>query len=470
MNKKPKVLLLNLPENVDNPSHYYHLLSPYGLSLISSFLKQQGCDVTLLDAAGHHMKRDEIIEYVKQLNPAILGMTLITNHVSQTIPFLRDVKKALPALTTVVGGPHPSAEYRSLLQRHAEVDIAVIGEGEHTLLEIIGNLERGESLENVKGVSYRDSGAIRVNPPREMITDLDSMPFADWESLPIDQYWYSWSVKKNYAGLSVSRGCPYACTFCAYYATLGRKFRMRTPRSVIEEVKLLYDKFGVRNLYFTDSTLNVSNEWVREICEGLLALKRPLVWGCHVRADRLDRETIKLMKKAGCDRMFIGVESADNDVLRLMKKGETIEKIEEGIMKLHENGFYPDMGFILGMPGDTDASIMKTIDFAKRFKRNLVVFTLAAPFPGTELFKLAQDQGLKVEDWSKADLYSLAYVPEGLTREKIEHYYRLAIKTVYLRPSFIYHQLLRVRSWLDFKLKVRLAAQIFGIRLKTFKR
>lgn len=470
ISNKIKVLLLSLPENVYDVSHYYHLLSPYGLSLISSFLKQQGCNITLLDAAGHHMKREEIITYVKELNPKILGLTLITNHLPQTIPFLRDIKKVLPDVITVIGGPHPSVEYKSLMQNHKEVDIAVIGEGEYTMLEIINNLQHGESLENIKGVSYRVNGKIKINPFRELISNLDSLPFADWDSLPMDKYWYSWTVKKNYAGLSVSRGCPYSCTFCAYYTTLGKKFRKRSPQNIIEEVKLLYDKFNVRNIYFTDSTINVDNKWLNEICEGLLKLNRPLIWGCHVRADRLHKETIKLMKKSGCNRMFIGVESADNTVLKKMKKGETIEGIREGIMKLHEIGFYPDLGFILGMPGDTEESIMKTINFAKEFKKNLVVFTLAAPFPGTELYKIAREEGFKIDDWSKVDLYSIAYIPQGLTREKIEYYYNLAIKSIYLRFSFIINQLLRVRSWIDFRSKFRVAFRLFSTRLKTFKR
>lgn len=470
MRQKPKVLLLNLPEDMRNVRHYYHLLSPHGLSLISGFLKHRGCDVTLMDAAGHHMVQSEIMHAIRSLAPDILGLTLITNHLPQTIPFLDDIKRAFPNIITVVGGPHPSAEWENLIRNHRSIDIAVIGEGEEPMFEIIERIGSGDSYKDVSGICYRIGDEVKMNPPRAFIHDLDALPFADWESLPVNQYWYSWTVKKNYAGLSVSRGCPFSCTFCAYYSTLGKKFRKRSVPSVLDELKLLYDRFGVRNIYLTDSTINIDNRWLTELCEGMLKLNRPIIWGCHIRADMVNRETARLMKRSGCNRMFIGVESADNGVLKQMKKGETIERIKEGVEQLHSVGFYPDLGFILGMPGDTEASLMKTITFAKSFRKNLVVFTLATPFPGTELYEIAKSEGLDVKDWSKIDLYSLSYVPKGLTRERIEHYYRTAIRQTYLRPSFIAGQVMRLESLLDFKCKCKLAVQVFTERLITFKR
>lgn len=467
MNKK--ILLLTLPENLRNVREYYHLLQPYGLSVISSFLKSKGYDVTLLDAAAHHMTREQILAYIQKMNPGILGLTLITNHLPQTLPFLRDVKEALPNTITIVGGPHPTAEPESLLRHHNQIDLVVLGEGEYTLLDVINRLRAGQSLDDTPGLCLRVDGEIRINPKREPIVDLDAMPFADWDSLPMEQYWYSWTVKKNYAGISLSRGCPYSCTFCGYN-TLGRKFRLRSPENIIEELKILYDRHHVRNLYFTDATINFDNDWLKEVCEGMIRMERPMLWGCHIRADKVDVETTRLMKRAGCNRMFIGVESADNHVLKLMRKAETIEKIREGIEKIHQVGLYPDLGFIIGMPGDTEESIRKTIHFAQEFKKNLVVFTLATPFPGTSLYHEIQQHGKVIDDWSKLDLYSIAYIPKGMTKKHIEELYELAVKSTYLRPSFIIAQLMRIRSWHDLRLKIRLALQLFMKRLKTFKR
>lgn len=465
MDSRIKTLLLNLPININDVSDYNGVLQPVGLSVISSFLKQQGCNVTLYDAFAYHEKRDNIIAYIKELNPKIIGVTLMTNHLPQTLPFLKDVKLLFPDVVTVVGGAHPSAAYESLLQNNNEVDVAVIGEGEYTMLDLIKSVQNGESFDQVKGIAWRPNGKVKVNPFREYIQDLDSLPFSDWESLPMENYFDVWTIKKNYANMILSRGCPFRCTFCGAKNALGRKQRKRSPEHILGEIKLLYDKYNVRNLLFSDSTLNVDNQWVQEICEGLLKLNKSLVWGCNIRADRIDKETLKLMKKSGCVKLFIGVESADNRILKSMRKGENIEKIEEGIRLINEAGLIPDMGFILGMPGETEESMKRTIEFAKRHKKSVCAFTLASPFPGTELYEDAKKEGFMVEDWSKFDIYSIAYVPKGLTRKKLEYYYKLAAKSNYLRLSYFYRQMSQIKSWVNFKIYLRLAYRIFFNRL-----
>ncbi len=469
MKNKTKTLLLNLPININDISDYSGVLQPVGLSVISSFLKQQGCNVTLYDAFGYHKKRDNILAYIKELKPEIIGVTLMTNHLPQTIPFLKAVKSLLPDVITIVGGAHPSAAYESLLQNNKEVDVAVIGEGEYTMLELINSVQNQESYDQIKGIAWRSNGKIKVNPFREYIQDLDSLPFSDWDSLPMENYFDVWTIKKNYANMVLSRGCPFGCTFCGAKNALGAKQRKRSPGHILEEIKLLYNKHNVRNLLFSDSTLNVDNQWVQEICEGLLKFNKSLVWGCNIRADRLDKETLKLMKRSGCAKLFIGVESADNRILKNMRKGENIEKIEEGIKLINESGLIPDMGFILGMPGETEESMKRTIEFAKKHKKSFCAFTLASPFPGTEFYEHAKKEGFMVKDWSKFDIYSIAYVPKGLSRKKLEHYYQLAVKSNYLRFSYFYRQISQIKSWVNFKISLRLAYRIFFNRLLKLK-
>lgn len=387
MGNKTKVLLLNLPTNIEDISDYNGVIQPFGLAMISSYLKLKGCNVTLLDAQAYHMKREKILRYIQELNPKLIGLPLMTNHLSQTLPFLRDAKRLIPGIITVVGGPHPSAGYKDLLQNHNEVDIAVIGEGEYTLQEIIENIQQDTPLDRIKGVAYRYNDQIRVNPFRDFIQDLDSLPFADWESLPMKNYWDAWTIKKNYVNMILSRGCVFSCTFCGAKNALGNKWRKRSPGHILEEIRLLYDRHNVRNLLFSDSTFNIDNQWVNEICEGILRMDRPLLWGCNIRADTINRETIKLMRKSGCVKLFIGVESADNRMLKNMKKGNSIEKIIDGIRLLNEYGLTPDCGFIIGMPGETEESIKKTIEFAKSLKGSICTFSLAAPFPGQNFMK-----------------------------------------------------------------------------------
>jgi radical SAM superfamily enzyme YgiQ (UPF0313 family) len=468
MDDKIKTLLLRLPQNLNNVYDHAGILHPYSLSIISSFLKQHHRNVTLFDAAVNNLKRKAIVEYVKELNPNILGITIISQHLPHTIDFLKDIKRLLPGITVVAGGPHVTGDYENLMHKNKEIDIAVIGEGEYTMLEIIECIENGKSLDNVKGLSYMIDDEVRINQFREYITDLDSLPFADWESLPMEKYSDAITVKKNYGGIVASRGCPFKCTFCGAKTVLGKKVRRRSPENIIEEIKLLYDKYNVRQVLFHDSTLNIDNQWVNEICECILKMGRPIIWGCNLRTERLDKETLKLMKKSGCIRVFIGVESADNNILKRMKKGTTVEKVEKGIHMIEKAGIPTDYGFILGMPGETKESMKKSIAFAKKLK-GISTFALASPFPGTELHEVAKQEGFMVDDWSKHDIYTLAYVPKGLTRNQLEHYYKVAVIGTYLRLPFLISQIFQLKSWLNLKITLVAAYRIFFKRLFKFK-
>ncbi len=464
-----KVLLLNLPTDLNDVSNYSGVIQPFGLAVMSSFLKNHAVDVTLFDAQAHHLNRREILNYIKELNPGMVGLPLMTSNLPQTIPFLKDVKEMNPQIITVLGGAHPSAAYENLLKNNEEVDIAVIGEGEYTLLELLETIDRGGSLDRVKGIAYREEDQIKVNPFREFIHDLDSLPFGDWGSLPMDNYWDAWTIKKNYVNIILSRGCPFQCTFCGAQNAMGRVLRKRSPRHILEEVQLLHDKYNVRNLLISDSTFNIDNKWVVEICEGLLKMKDPPIWGCNIRADLIDKEMMQLMKRSGCVKLFIGIESADNGMLKNMKKGNTIENIQKGLKIIDECGLTADYGFILGLPGETEESMKRTIAFAKGIKKGICNFTLAAPFPGTEFYATAQKEGFKVENWEKFSMYRLAYVAQGLTKEKLEYYYQNAVRTVHLRPSFLWSELTDIKSWINFKISLRSAYRIFFKRLFTLK-
>jgi len=460
-----KTLLLRLPNDVYKFSGIMH---PYSLAIISAVLKRSRKNVILYDAAIYRLDQKRTIEYVLNLRPDILGVTVMTQHLPATTDFLKRIKGLLPDLIVVAGGPHITADHRNLLEKNKEIDICVIGEGEYTMLEIINSLENKMSLEAVQGISYRTAGQVRTSPSRDYIRDLDSLPFADWGSLPMEKYTDAITVKKNYGGIVASRGCPFSCTFCGAKTVLGSGARVRSAANVLDEIELLYDKYRVRQILFHDSTLNLNNQWVNEICEGILKMGKPLLWGCNLRTENLNIETLKLMKRSGCIKVFVGVESADNEVLKKMRKGTTIERIESGLRMIERAGLPTDYGFILGMPGETEESMEKSIAFAKRLK-GISTFSLASPFPGTELYEIARGEGYLVDDWSKRSLYTLAYLPNGLKRMQLEHYYQLAVKSTYLRPRFLLKQILQLRSFLSLKIALRSAYRIFCSRLIKFK-
>ncbi len=234
-----KTLLIKLPINPEDRNDFDQIMQPYGLATISSYLKSQGCEVTLFDAQAHQLLRREILEYIKKLKPDIIGFSAMTCNLAVIISFLPAIRQFLPEATFVLGGPHVTAEPVSTLKNYSDVDIVVIGEGEYTCLEIIRALENGNSLENIKGIAYREGDEVVIAERREPIMDLDALPYADWESLPMEKYFAQVSTRKNYVKFFASRGCPFQCTFCAAPLIMGKKLRKRSPENIVGELALL---------------------------------------------------------------------------------------------------------------------------------------------------------------------------------------------------------------------------------------
>lgn len=466
-----KILLLNPPVNIDDPSDYFLVKPPYGLAMISSVLKEEGWDVTLWDAQAFHKTRKEILSFIGESQPDIIGMGSFTFQLGVVISLADDIKRMLPGARIILGGPHVTAEPEMTLQCHQSIDMVVIGEGELVMLELLQKLARSEPLDGINGLAFRKGDRIIVNKKHQMAQDLDRLPMADWDSLPVGLYWDALSTKKAYAILFGSRGCPYSCTFCAAHVTNGRKIRKRSPGNIIAELKHLYEKYGIDEFTFNDSTFTFDREWVIEICREIINLGAPVKWRCTARADTLDEDLLRWMKKSGCIKLLMGIESADPEVLRLMRKGETIDQIINGLKLIRDSGISVDASFILGMPGDTRESIRKSISLAKeiqKYPQNTSALTLATPFPGTRLYKLSAEQGLTVEDWTKFDCFKITYVPQGMTKEELAGIYRRALLELYfLNFPYLLRRLFSINFY-QLRINARYALKIIlrGMKIK----
>ncbi|MBF0439232.1 MAG: cobalamin-dependent protein [Magnetococcales bacterium] len=461
-----KLLLINLPKNLDNRYDYDLVIQPLGLACIASFLQSKGFDTVLYDANAYHLVRSEILQYIDQIGPDMIGISVMTYQLPIVVSFLRDLKRRNSHLLVVLGGPHVSAEPQSTMECCMDVDYVVTGEGEYTMLELLTLLKQGGNLDAVKGIGYRHENNIIINPHREMIKDLNELPYADWSSLPMEKYWDVFTTRKNYARIFASRGCPYKCTFCDAPRIMGNKLRKRTPENIIGEITLLYDKYNVREFLFNDSTLNIDNKWLVSLCEEILKMGRPIIWRCNVRADRLQKDILHLMKRSGCVKVIMGIESADDAMLRSMQKGESLDDIRRGMQILKEVGMPSDHGFIIGMPGDTVESIHRSIHFAREIDASVVTFSLATPFPGTAFYEQAKQEGMVVNDWAKFDFFGIPYVPQGMTKEQLQECYRLAVKEFYLRPKYLWHRLLEMRSFTNLRINLWFAFRILQRRYR----
>lgn len=457
-----KMLLMSMPYNIDKKT-IGELSPPYGLACVSSFLKSKGCDVTLFDACAYGFDRRKMIEYAKDANPDLIGFTAITCNVNMIASLCHDIKQELPNIKIILGGPHPTVEPNSTLQNYLDVDIVVIGEGEYTCLDLIFALENSISLSTVKGIAYRDEdGTIVLNEIREPIQNLDELPFADWESLPIEKYFTLTTEKKNTIRTLASRGCPFNCTFCAVKTSIGKTVRQRSPENVVAELIHLYEMHGVRDVVFGDSTMNLDAEWLSKFCNLMIEMNKTkkIIWRCNVRANTTTEVLARLMKESGCRQVFMGVESGSEYMLRRMKKGETLNDIKNAVNVYNKVGLRIFCSFILGMPGETLQTIQETLDFANSINIFSGGFSLATPLPGTEFYEIAKKEGEVIRDITKYNAKEVSYVPRGMTKEQLLKEYKRINKQFFFKPTRLIKNLLGMTT--IFSLKVHL---LFSMRL-----
>ena len=369
-----------------------------------------------------------------------------------------ELKKKDNVIPIVLGGPHPTAMPSEILNEMA-ADVAVIGEGEETFLELIRTIESRQTLDSVNGIAYKENGVIRINPRRELIPDLDILPFPAKDLLPIEKYYLppTKRIKSERAtNMITSRGCPFTCTFCMAKTIWGRKTRLRGIRNVVDEIKENVELFKLNEFSFHDEFFTFKKERVIALCREILKQNLDISWVCQARAGSVDLDMLRIMKEAGCGKIAFGFESGNERMLKLMHKKETLQNAVESVKLCKKAGIDVEGAFILGYPGEDEQSIRDTIAFALRLNCETAAFFIAIPYPGTELYSEALAKGyLKKEvDWREfapvSDLESPMSIP-NFTPEELQRWKRKAYKAYYLRPTYIFRKLAGLRTAADIK-------------------
>lgn len=443
-------------------------VAPLGMAYITSYARSRGYEVELVDANALGWTYNDLEEKIRKYAPDVIGTTLLTPSAKEGFNLFKLAKNINPDIITVAGGPHATVVPEDVLKR-GPVDICVMGEGEETMYDILKSLEMGRDLGGVMGIAYRtNDGQVKVNGCRPWIDDLDTLPLPAWQDLPIDRYWEPLVSRKNFTRIFASRGCPYMCTFCSARNVQGRMIRRRSPANIVNEIRLLNTRYGVRDVCFNDSML-LSNEmnWLERICHVLIDSKLDIVWRANARADMINKnglDILKLMKRSGLKCISLGVESGDDAILKKMRKGEDVRQMKEAVKLLRKAGIKIDASFMIGMPGETKETIENTIKLAKELDPDTAGFSIATPFPGTEFFNTAHDEGfMRDMDWDKLHFYSdkPAYHPQGLTPEYVRRMYSKANKMFYLRGPFLLRQMYKALSPVEVMAKMNIAMKLF---------
>jgi radical SAM superfamily enzyme YgiQ (UPF0313 family) len=319
------------------------------------------------------------MQMLKNLKPDIVGFTAFTNEVIQAARFARLVKEWRPQIHTIIGGIHVSSIPEVTLREFPQFDYGVIGEGEETLLELVRGLEQGRGPHTINGVCGLLPDKDYVAAPTRRKIEADSLPTPAWDMFkPAKQYI-----------LHTQRGCPFKCPFCVN--PHGRNVRSSSAEKVLDEIEELVNKYGDLKLLFGDEIFSLKRKRTEDICRGIIdrGLKYKIAWWCVTHVRYIDLELAKLMKSAGCYLIGLGIESGDEERLKVINKGTTIDLIQGAVAAIKQAHLDFEAYFILGQPNETYKSAMDTINFAVKTNPTKPVFGIMIPYPGTLIWELA---------------------------------------------------------------------------------
>lgn len=401
-----KILLINPPIREWSKPNVF----PLGLGYIAAVLLQEGHEVEVMDINAYRFKREEVENKIADADFDVVGIGGIVTTYKYIKWLVKTLKIYHPDKKIIVGGSAGSSVPKIMLEKNP-VDVACIGEGEETIEELIRIMENGDDLSEVKGIWHKDKqGKVYQNEKRSPVKDLNKIPFPAWDLFPMDIYlknpvgapnrnkWLDGIADENALSMNLytSRGCPYQCIYC-YHDFMGQGYRQRTPEDVAQEIKILNQRYGVAYFHFIDDEFVMKKEFVYRFCKLVKDLSnkigQKITWGCTGRANLMTEHLIAAMADAGCVLIGYGIESGSQKMLDLIKKKVTIKQAKEAILLTKRYLGWADCSLMIGYPGETRETIQETVDFCKELDLAPEVIFFLTPYPGTELYSIALEQG-----------------------------------------------------------------------------
>jgi len=430
------VVLINPPLLKERYRHQPYL--PIGLAYLSAVLEADGHQVTVIDCPASNIDHSKLKDELERLNPDLVGITAMTPTIESALICAEKAKEARQESLVVLGGPHATFMDKELLSETSNIDIIVRGEGEQTLREIAHALEGKVRMHKIEGMTIKRGGEIYRTPDRQLIEDLDLLPRPSYKHFPLDKYRI---FGRKIMPIMTSRGCPFQCSFCITSRIFGKKVRLRSPNNVVDELEWLKTEYDAEAYSFYDDTFTFNMERAEKICDEMVKRKIGLPWDCQTRADRISRELLAKMKRAGCEVITIGVESASSRILNLIGKGTTPEQNRKAVEMIKKMGISVVVSVIIGYPDEELNDIKQTLDFVARLKPDDVYVCIATPYPGTRLYYMIKERGWEMSlDWSLYDTLNPVFenplIPkETLVSVRKEFYNRFYSPTYILRQT-----------------------------------
>jgi anaerobic magnesium-protoporphyrin IX monomethyl ester cyclase len=418
------------------------------LASLAGALLEKGLEAEIADLMIEGRPLDAYRQKLRSMRPTHVGVTFTTPLWSEAVQLARIAKEELPGVVTVAGGVHATTLPDSVLADGA-FDMAAIGEGERTLVEIC----RGLPPADIDGIAFREAdGSVTTTRPRALIEDLDELPLPAWQLHDLRYYRAPHiAARRNPVGyMETNRGCNHHCLYCSQNV-FGHAVRSKSPARVVAEMKRMLE-IGFRDIHIKDNNFTADIQRAKEVCRLLLdsGFDAPWALPTGVNVHDVDEEFFLIARRSGCYQVAFGIESGVDEVLRRVNKRQTVSEVARAVEMASSAGLETVGFFMMGLPGDTEETMRRTIDFAKSLPLTYAKASMTLPFPSSALFRLAKNEDrILSEDWDRYNFHCTSEVwkHENLDWATIQRYYTMFHKEFYFRPSYVWR-----RFWRDIRM------------------
>ena len=405
-----RILLINPPYPFEE-----HPSPPFGLMSLAAFLVEKGYEVRIEDYIIEQCSIERYKFIINEFKPDVIGATAVSMTVKKSLSIIKEYKMIAPGIMTVMGGAHVTFDASSILNSGG-VDFIVRGEGEITFTELLKTISEGKSIADVNGISYIDRGIVHHTQDRELIEDINILPYPAGNLVALSKY----KAMDLPINMITSRGCPHSCIFCLGRKMVGKRLRYYDTKRVVDEFETL-SRLGFSQINISDDLFTSNKKRCIAICDGIISRGINQAWSAFARVDTISQDLLSKLKEAGCVTLCFGIESGNQEILNMVKKKTTLEKCRTAADLCTKAGITPLASYILGLPGETEETVMNTFRFARDINMEFGMHILA-PFPGTEVREKSGEYGITIltDDWDLYDANRSVCSTNGISPDRID--------------------------------------------------
>jgi anaerobic magnesium-protoporphyrin IX monomethyl ester cyclase len=421
-------------------SRMANIMPPLGLASIAAYLDKNGIDAKIFDCYAKPRSDRLIEDYLREEKPGFIGFSCSTANFLDGVRIARVAKDILPGIKTAFGGHHVSAMKEKALEPYPVIDFAIVGEGEQAMAELVK--ASGEDVSRIEGLLYRENGhGVGFTGNRSRLLDLDTLPFPAYEKLEGYPETYKLPIF-NYpstpnASCTSSRGCPYHCSYCDR-SVFPTGYRSNSAEYLYEHFRYLHNRFGIRHVNLYDDQFTFHRRRVESFTRMMMDRPLGMTFNCAARAEHVDFDILKQMRAAGCWMISLGIENGDEALLSHHRKNANLDLVAEKVRLIKRAGMRVKGLMMMGLPGETEQSVIKSMNYVFSLPIDDINVSKFTPFPGSSLYEDIEKLGAFDEDWEKMDCMHFQFIPEGMTKERLEKLFTRFYMKHFLRPRMLW--------------------------------